>query len=190
MRTSCRRRRSRDRTSRASLPAWLSLTVGTAFPGSVPPTVKSDWTVNVFGPFYGYGLFPLTETDSDPWDGDPSQNGNSSHQGKSSYRDPNPNPYWWKNFYIVQCSYQRNPLYRESSPCPSPLVEISYYAGVFSNICWLVKNHLHEINLSTVLRLKSYEMMRCPIMTSNHIATSQPVMLTSRHYFPSYFFVS
>ena len=32
----------------------------------------------------------------------------------------------WKNFCIVQCSYQGNPPYRELSPYPSPLVEISH----------------------------------------------------------------
>ena len=75
------------------------------------------------------GSFPPMEmdSDSDPWDGDLSQNGYSSHQGKSPYWNPNPNLYQWKNFCIVQCSYQGNPLYRESSPYPSPLVEISHY---------------------------------------------------------------
>ena len=54
VRTSCRRRRSRDQTSPALLPAWPSLTVCTASPGSVQPTVKPDSTVNGTPVFYGY----------------------------------------------------------------------------------------------------------------------------------------
>ena len=72
-----------------------------------------------------------TDSDSDPWDGDPSQNGYSSHQGKSLYGDLDPNLYRWKHFCIVQCGYQGNPPYRESSPYPSPLVEISHKAEMF-----------------------------------------------------------
>ena len=88
-----------------------------------------------------------TDSDSDPWDGDPSQNGYSSHQGKSPYRDPNPNLYQWKNFCIVQCSYQGNPPYRESSPYPSLLVEISHNI----HFCSFISGVLHRLPYQHVL---------------------------------------